>query len=103
MARPDIAEARKLTDGEINDQIDGIRRELFTLRFEHGAHACVGIGKCWIFLKKFTEDAQRGVGVFSQDGGIRVTQTGFLCGRRIDSHHWTVVSAVGGGCSVDCG
>ena len=34
MARPDIAEARKLTDGEINDQIDGIRRELFTLRFE---------------------------------------------------------------------
>ena len=34
MARPDIAEVRKLSDGDINDQIDGTRRELFTLRFE---------------------------------------------------------------------
>ena len=34
MARPDIAEVRKLSDGDITTQIDGIRRELFTLRFE---------------------------------------------------------------------
>jgi len=34
MARPDIAEVRKLSDGDINTQIDGTRRELFTLRFE---------------------------------------------------------------------
>ena len=34
MARPDIAELRKLSDGDITTQIDGIRRELFTLRFE---------------------------------------------------------------------
>jgi len=34
MARPDIAEVRKLSDGDITVQIDGTRRELFTLRFE---------------------------------------------------------------------
>lgn len=34
MARPTIAAARKLNDGEITTQIDAIRRELFTLRFE---------------------------------------------------------------------
>jgi large subunit ribosomal protein L29 len=34
MARPDIAEVRKLSDGDINAKIDGTRRELFTLRFE---------------------------------------------------------------------
>ncbi len=34
MARSDIAEVRKLSDGDINTQIDGTRRELFTLRFE---------------------------------------------------------------------
>ena len=34
MARPDIAEVRKLSDGDINTQIDDTRRELFTLRFE---------------------------------------------------------------------
>ena len=34
MARSDIAEVRKLSDGDITTQIDGIRRELFTLRFE---------------------------------------------------------------------
>ena len=34
MARPDIAEVRKLSDGDITTQIDGTRRELFTLRFE---------------------------------------------------------------------
>jgi large subunit ribosomal protein L29 len=34
MARPDIAELRKLSDGDITTQIDGTRRELFTLRFE---------------------------------------------------------------------
>jgi large subunit ribosomal protein L29 len=34
MARPDIAEARKLTDSEITEKINGIRRELFDLRFQ---------------------------------------------------------------------
>ena len=34
MARPDIAEVRKLSDGDITTQIDDNRRELFTLRFE---------------------------------------------------------------------
>jgi large subunit ribosomal protein L29 len=34
MARPDIAEVRKLTDGEITEKIDGTRRELFDLRFQ---------------------------------------------------------------------
>jgi len=34
MARPSIADVRKLNDGEINTQIDATRRELFTLRFE---------------------------------------------------------------------
>ena len=34
MARPAIAEVRKLTDGQILEQIDGTRRELFDLRFQ---------------------------------------------------------------------
>ena len=34
MARPDIAEVRKLADGDITTQIDDTRRELFPLRFE---------------------------------------------------------------------
>ncbi|MFN5118847.1 MAG: 50S ribosomal protein L29 [Cyanobacteriota bacterium] len=34
MARPDIAEVRKLTDSEILEQINGTRRELFDLRFQ---------------------------------------------------------------------
>jgi large subunit ribosomal protein L29 len=34
MARPDIAEVRQLSDGDLTAQIDGTRRELFTLRFE---------------------------------------------------------------------
>jgi large subunit ribosomal protein L29 len=34
MARPVIAEVRKLTDAQIVEQIDGIRRELFDLRFQ---------------------------------------------------------------------
>jgi large subunit ribosomal protein L29 len=34
MARSDIAEARQLSDGDLIAQIDGTRRELFTLRFE---------------------------------------------------------------------
>jgi large subunit ribosomal protein L29 len=34
MALPSIADGRKLTDGDINTQIDATRRELFTLRFE---------------------------------------------------------------------
>jgi large subunit ribosomal protein L29 len=34
MARPDIAEVRKLSDGDITTQIDDTRRELLTLRFE---------------------------------------------------------------------
>ena len=34
MARSDIAEARQLSGGDLIAQIDGTRRELFTLRFE---------------------------------------------------------------------
>jgi large subunit ribosomal protein L29 len=34
MARPSIADVRKLNDGDISTQIDATRRELFTLRFE---------------------------------------------------------------------
>ncbi len=34
MAKPDTAELRKLTDSDITEQIDGIRRELFDLRFQ---------------------------------------------------------------------
>jgi large subunit ribosomal protein L29 len=34
MARPSIADVRKLNDGDITAQIDATRRELFTLRFE---------------------------------------------------------------------
>ena len=34
MALPDIADVRKLSDGEINEQINGTRRELFDLRFQ---------------------------------------------------------------------
>ncbi|MEY3757583.1 MAG: hypothetical protein RLZZ263_737 [Cyanobacteriota bacterium] len=33
MARSEIAEVRKLTDSDINEQINGTRRELFDLRF----------------------------------------------------------------------
>ncbi len=34
MARPNIAEVRKLTDAELTEQIDGLRRDLFDLRFQ---------------------------------------------------------------------
>ena len=34
MARPEHTELRKLSDSDLNDQIDGIRRELFDLRFQ---------------------------------------------------------------------
>ena len=34
MSTTDTAELRKLSDSEINDQIDGLRRELFDLRFQ---------------------------------------------------------------------
>ena len=34
MARSDTAEVRKLTDADITEQIDGLRRELFDLRFQ---------------------------------------------------------------------
>ena len=34
MAREDTADVRKLTDADITAQIDGIRRELFDLRFQ---------------------------------------------------------------------
>jgi large subunit ribosomal protein L29 len=34
MARPDITAVRTLTDGELTEQINGIRRELFELRFQ---------------------------------------------------------------------
>ena len=34
MAKTDTSELRKLTDSDITDQIDEIRRELFDLRFQ---------------------------------------------------------------------
>jgi len=34
MARPDTAEVRMLTDADITEKIDGLRRELFDLRFQ---------------------------------------------------------------------
>ena len=34
MPLSDVAEVRKLTDADIIEQIDGIRRELFDLRFQ---------------------------------------------------------------------
>ena len=34
MARPAIAEVRKLSSDQINEQIDATRRELFDLRFQ---------------------------------------------------------------------
>ena len=34
MARPNAADMRSLSDSDINDQIDGLRRELFQLRFQ---------------------------------------------------------------------
>ena len=34
MARPNTAEVRKLTDADITTKIDGIRKELFDLRFQ---------------------------------------------------------------------
>jgi large subunit ribosomal protein L29 len=34
MARPVISEARQLDDAQIDERIDGLRRELFDLRFQ---------------------------------------------------------------------
>ena len=34
MAKPDTADLRNLTDSSITEQIDGLRRELFDLRFQ---------------------------------------------------------------------
>lgn len=34
MAKPDTAELRELPDADITEKIDGIRRELFDLRFQ---------------------------------------------------------------------
>ena len=34
MAKPETSELRKLNDSDITEQIDGIRRELFDLRFQ---------------------------------------------------------------------
>jgi large subunit ribosomal protein L29 len=34
MARPEIAEVRKLSSEQISEQIDATRRELFDLRFQ---------------------------------------------------------------------
>ena len=35
MARPNPTEVRQLSDSDITEQIDGLRRELFQLRFQH--------------------------------------------------------------------
>ena len=34
MARPNAADVRSLSDSDITEQIDGLRRELFELRFQ---------------------------------------------------------------------
>jgi len=34
MARPNASELRQLTDADISEQINGLRRELFDLRFQ---------------------------------------------------------------------
>ena len=34
MARPNPSEVRNLSDADISEKIDGLRRELFQLRFE---------------------------------------------------------------------
>ena len=34
MARSTTTDLRKLSDADLNDQIDGLRRELFNLRFQ---------------------------------------------------------------------
>ena len=34
MAKPDTADLQNLTDANITEQIDGLRRELFDLRFQ---------------------------------------------------------------------
>ena len=34
MARPNVADVRSLSDSDLTEQIDGLRRELFQLRFE---------------------------------------------------------------------
>ena len=34
MARPNTSEVRNLSDADIREKIDGLRRELFQLRFE---------------------------------------------------------------------
>jgi large subunit ribosomal protein L29 len=34
MAQPDMSEMRKLSDSDISEQISGVRRELFDLRFQ---------------------------------------------------------------------
>ena len=34
MARPNASELRQLTDADITEQINGLRRELFDLRFQ---------------------------------------------------------------------
>ena len=44
MALPDIAETRKLSDTEINEQISGTRRELFDLRFQPNGMRAHGPG-----------------------------------------------------------
>jgi large subunit ribosomal protein L29 len=34
MARPNASELRQLTDADVTEQINGLRRELFDLRFQ---------------------------------------------------------------------
>ena len=38
MARPNPTEVRQLSDSDITEQIDGLRRELFQLRFQQATH-----------------------------------------------------------------
>ena len=34
MARPDVSQLTKLSDDDLNEKIEGIRKELFDLRFQ---------------------------------------------------------------------
>ena len=55
MAKPKSAEVRKLTDAEIITKIDGIRRELFDLRFQQATRQ---LNKTHRFKEARTELAQ---------------------------------------------
>jgi large subunit ribosomal protein L29 len=46
MARPNAAEVRQLSDADITEQIDGLRRELFQLRFQQATRQLAKTHRC---------------------------------------------------------